>query len=219
MRVALDALVLYGFCDPAGSPRKRAEAQLKRTRARSAVIVIGADALRRIFVLHAWADRCTPSALATKILETAAAWPVVQFGIESSAMQSLYVDMVQRDARLANLGLPLTAVAQPTGVDKDWRIRTALQPVIAGGRLFLLPGHDELRAEIGGFPSGATKDLVDALASAVALVPPAVARRDADDEAVALARYLRNSGAAPQYIEQRMWDLRASRDAMFARRN
>ncbi len=219
MRVALDALTLYGFCDPAASPAKRAAAQLKRTRARSAVIVIGADALRRIFVLHAWADRCQSSALTQKVIETAAAWPVRSFGIEANAMQSLYAESVQRDARLAGHALPLTAVSQPTGVDKDWRIRSTLQPVIAEGRLFLLPGQDELRAEISGFPSGATKDLVDALASAVALVPPAVARRDADDEAAALARYLRNSGAPPQYVEQRMFELAASRDAAFARRN
>jgi len=215
MRVALDALTLYGFCDPAGTPAHRAAAQLKRTRSRSAVIVIGADALRRIFVLHAWGERCTPTVLATKIIETASAWPTQVFGIEANAMQSLYAEMVQRDARLAGLALPLTPVVQPTGVDKDWRIRTTLQPVVAKGRLFLLAGHDELRAEIAGFPSGATKDLVDALASAVSLVPPAVARRDADDEAFALARYLRESGAPGHYIEERMFALRAARDATF----
>ena len=219
MRLALDTLILYGFCDPAASPRKRQEAQLKRTRARSAVIIIGADALRRIFVLHAWADRCQSSVLTQKIIETAAAWPIRSFGIEANAMQSLYAESVQRDARLAGHALPLTPVLQPTGVDKDWRIRSTLQPVIAAGRLFLLPGHDELRAEITSFPSGSTKDLVDALASAVALVPPATARRDADDEAAALARYLRNSGAPPHYIEERMFALRATRDATFANRN
>lgn len=217
VRTAFDDLALYGFCDPAASPRKRQEAQLKRTRARSAVVVIGADALRRVFVLHAWASRCPSSELTAKIIETAAAWPVRIFGIEANAMQSLYAESVQRDARLAGHTLPLTAVHQPTGVDKDWRIRSTLQPVIAEGRLFLLAGHDELRAELLSFPSGATKDLVDALASAVALVPPPVARREADLSAAAELRYLRESGAPSHYIEERAARLRGRTETTFAR--
>ena len=218
MRIALDHLTLYGFCDPAASPKKRQEAQLKRTRARSAIIVVAADELRRIFVVHAWAARCQSSELTVRIIETVAAWPIKVFGIEANAMQSLYAESVQRDARLAGYVLPLTSVTQPTGVDKDWRIRSTLQPVVAHGRLFLQPEQDELRAEIASFPSGATKDLIDALASAVALVPPAVARQDIDHEALALAKYLRDSGAPAHHIEERMFAYRERIDARVARR-
>lgn len=188
------------FCDPASGKREI----IRRIRARSAVVVVGADAMTRLFVLHAWADRCSTNTLIEKILETQSQFHPNIFGIEANAMQSLFADAVGREARQTNRVLPLIPVNQPTKIDKDWRIRTALQPVIGDGRLFIQPTQYELKGEMTSFPMTITKDIIDALASCVALIPHQSTRRDFDNESRELAEYLRSSGAPASYIEQRL---------------
>lgn len=186
------------FCDPAGGKRMA----LKRVRARSAIVVVGSDAISRIFVLHTWADRCSAGDLTERILRIQADFKPRVFGVEANAMQALYGEMVAREAKHKGARLPLLPVKQPTNVDKDWRIRTALQPVIGAGRLLIQPHHYELKTELTTFPMSTTKDLIDALASAVALLrktPVPQARRD---ELQALLAYLRETGAPASYIEQ-----------------
>ena len=189
---------IAAFCDPAGGKRL----EIKRVRARSAIVVVGADRIGRIFVLHTWADRCTAGQLSDRILQVQRDHQPRVFGIEANAMQALYGEMVAREARHTGQRLPLLPVKQPTNVDKDWRIRTALQPVMGNDRLFTQAGQYELRAELTTFPMNPLKDLVDALASAVTLlrktVVPQQVRRDRD----AYLEYLRSSGAPPWYIEQ-----------------
>src|SRR5262245_33487188 len=150
------------FCDPAG--RKRLE--LKRVRARAAIVVVSQDALGRVFVMHTWADRASGGQITDHIFRVQEAHHPRTFGIEANAMQTLFGDMVAREAQFKMRRVPLLPVIQPTNVDKDWRIRTALQPIIGWDRLFLQPDHYELRTELTTFPMNPLKDLVDALASA-----------------------------------------------------
>jgi len=186
------------FCDPAGGKKL----QIKRVRARSAIVVVAQDTLNRLFVLHAWADRCSTDRLTQMILKVNADLRPRLFGIEANAMQSLYGDMVRRESRTTKgPRLPLIPVEQPTKIDKDWRIRSVLQPAIAEGRLFILPTLYELRAEITTFPMSPTKDLIDALASAIALMPKRAVARERQEEMQARLAYLRETGASPQYIE------------------
>jgi phage terminase large subunit-like protein len=93
-------------------------------------------------------------------------------------------------------------VTQPTNIDKDWRIRTILQPVIADGRLFIRDEHMELKQEIINFPMSPTKDIIDALASAVKLLPATQSRAQKDQELERRLAYLRDSGAPADYIMQ-----------------
>lgn len=194
----LDALIdRVAFLDPAGGK----SLALKRVRARAAIVVVGQDALTRIFVLHTWADRAPAGALAERVFTVQGDHKPRVFGIEANAMQALYGEMVAREAKFKGVRLPLEPVKQPTNVDKDWRIRTALQPVIAEGRLFLQEGQHELRAELTTFPMSPLKDIIDALASAISLlrrVPLPVQIREERDARLA---YLRQSGAPPSYIE------------------
>ncbi len=189
----------YAFCDPSGG-----KPELKKTRARSAIVCIAADHLTRIFVLVAWAARCSTDKLFDEILAVNAAWKPRIFGIEANAMQTLFADAVRREAKMKQVRLPLVAVQQSTKINKEYRIRAALQPVIAFGRLFTQPTQHELIAELTTFPMSQTKDLADALASAVALVPPRATRVQRDEEAEQLAAYLRESGAPAWYIRERM---------------
>lgn len=196
-----DLSARYAFCDPASGKGKEA---VKRVRSRSAIIVVAMDDLCRFFVLHTWADRCGTDKLIDRITETARTWRPRTFGIEANALQSLFVDAVRRDARRSNITLPLTGVTQPTKVDKDWRIRSVLQPIIAEGRLFIQRHQYELLAEIETFPMGSTKDLIDALASAIALAPRRAIQSQRRSEADALRRYLEASHAPAEYITNRV---------------
>jgi hypothetical protein len=195
----------YAFCDPAGK-RKPGET-LKRVRARSAIIVVAPDHLSRIFVLYAWAKRCSTDEMIEQIFETQERFRPRIFGVEANAMQSLFADAIRRESRMLQKRIALLPVTQPTGIDKDFRIRAALQPVIAWGRLFIQEHQTDLLHELTSFPMSATKDLVDALASAIALVPQKPTRRQHDEEIQKLAAYLRNSGAPAAYIEQRISEL------------
>jgi hypothetical protein len=206
MRINPDSLKdKIAFLDPAGRAKP---GQLKKVRANAAIVVIGADDLRRIFVLYCWTGRPGAVGMAKKVLEVNRDYQPRVFGCEANAMQELYAEMLQHEAKREGVKLPLVAVSQSTSVEKPFRIRTTLQPVVGYGRLFVREDMYELLQEITSFPMGQVVDRIDALASAVALVPPRSATRVRSEERESLAAYLRNSGADPRAIERRMveWD-------------
>jgi hypothetical protein len=196
------SLIKYGFTDPASSRGK-----IKKTRARQAIVIIGVDHLMRIFTLLAWAGRLKTSKYLDKIIDTCDEYNPRIFGIEANAMQSLFADLV-RDAGKKRLArMPIRSVHQPSRIDKNFRIRTALEPVISTGRLFTMENQIELESELRGFPTAATKDLVDCLASAIELVPKRPLRQVKNENAEKLAKYLRNTGMPSHLIEQRVEEL------------
>lgn len=206
-QIPLSELEVYSFCDPASG-----KSVIKRVRARSSIVVIGADSINRIFVLMAWAGRPTTPILVKKLIDVGDRYKghLRRFGIEANAMQSLFADLVSSQAKELQRKIPFVPIMQPTKVDKDWRIRTTLQPLMNAdsGRLFVHETHHELKSELLSFPMGATKDLVDALASAVRLVPRRVSSERSDEQQQALASYLRESGLSPQQIVQRLNEVR-----------
>lgn len=189
----------YAFCDPASSKK---DGELRQVKARSAIVVIAPDWLGRIWVLDAWAKRCSTDELIERMYRTHEIWNLRQLGGEANGLQELFQEAVMRDARLRGKKLPLRPIHQHTRIDKDWRIRTILQPVIANGRLFIRPDMTELKTEIGAFPLSPIKDLVDALASAIKMVPPRATRRENDAEVDKLLDYLRKTGAPASVIEE-----------------
>lgn len=199
-----NTLKLYAFTDPAAAKTK-----LKKQRARQAIIVIGTDHLQRIFILHTWAGKIPTSQYLDKLIKTCENYAVEIFGIEANAMQSLFADLVYDQARskLTSHKNRFAPIHQTTKVDKDFRIYTTLEPVINNGRLFMQAHHTELEAELRGYPTARTKDLVDCLASAIALIPAKPIKRQRSDEIEALASYLRRSGCPSEYIEQRLNEL------------
>jgi predicted phage terminase large subunit-like protein len=194
---------LVAFCDPARGKPTDVHASLKRLGSRSAVVVCGSDALGRVFVLYAWAKRCATDVLIEHLYTIAERFRPKVFGVEASGLQSLFTDALARDAKWRGRYLPLLAVEQPTTQEKDFRIRTRLQPIVGHGRLFLLdgdPGVAELKAELTTFPQNPLKDLVDALASATTLLPHRAPRRERDAAVDDLVAHLRATGAPPEAI-------------------
>jgi hypothetical protein len=188
-----------GFVDPASS-----KSPLKSQRARAAIVIVSQDRFRRVFVRAIWAEATTANALTEKIFELNKLWRPHPFGCEANAMQILFAESVLREARLRDVRLPLVPVYQPPQQKKAYRIRQALQPLVASGRLFLGPEHGELEHELTAFPQHPRVDLVDALASAVTLLPKrALPQQEADDRA-GLAGYLRQAGVPEEHIADRV---------------
>jgi len=198
----------YAFLDPASGKKA---ADMKRVAARSAIIVLGVDHLGRMFVLHAWADRVATQTLIDKVFQVSEVYKPRRFGIEANAQQGLFVDAARLLGSYQKIPISLTPVEQPTKITKDSRIRESLQVPISEGRIFFAEnGQEELINEIIAFPMGQTVDLVDALASCVTMVPMRRAtRRRKDANLERLASHLRQQGASPSYIEQRVRSFRA----------
>lgn len=195
-------LTCVSFLDPGSGKTKD---QLKRRSARSAIVTIAYDWLGRIFVRSAWAGRVDTNVLYDKVIEQNATFKPQVFGIEANAQQSLFVNQFINRCQREGIKVPIVGVNQPTRIEKNFRIRSAIQPRLGNGQLFIAegdPGMLELIAEMDTFPMSPTVDLVDALASAIQLVPQRVPRRELDDDMQERLKYLRGRGAPPQYIER-----------------
>lgn len=204
--VKLKDLIRYGFTDPASS-----QGRAKKTRARQAIIIIAVDAISRIFILYSWAGRIAASKYIEKIIEVCQDYEPRRFGVEANSMQSLFFETVRDKARETVIQtLPLVGINQPPKAEKDYRIRTTIEPALNQGRIFLQERHVELEAELRGFPTAATKDLVDCLASAMHLIPARSVPAREKDEITKLAKYLRDTGAPPWYIEKRIAEIHGS---------
>lgn len=205
LELDLKELNHYMFVDPASKPKPGQS--LKKSRSRQAIIVLAADWIPRYFVRLAWAGKLPTSRFTDKIISTHRDYRPRLCGIEANAMQELYADMVIEKARTLERQVAMYPYYQPTKVEKNWRIRTILEPVINDGRLFIMEGMQDLEAEIQGFPTLDRKDLVDALASCISLVPRTARRRREKSEVEQTIRYLRETGAPPSYIQRRKAEL------------
>lgn len=216
MKIELDKLDKYFFADPASGKRR-----LRRKQARQAIVGIATDWLTRVFVFYAWAGRLTASKFRDKIIDVYGRFQPRLFGIEANAMQELFGDLVIDKARKQFGSIRMVPVYQPTKIDKDFRIRTSLEPLMFDGRLFILGERStdseisgknkhlkELIMELKGFPTADTKDLVDSLASANSLVPKRTYKEQRSDESEELAAYLRAQGVPPHIIERRIEEVR-----------
>lgn len=199
-RIRLDDLLeRYAYVDPASGKKER---ELRKVRARSAIVVVAPDRIGRVFVLSTWVERCTTDKLIEKMYETHERWKLRILGGEANGMQSIFQDAIIRDAKMRGKALPLTPIYQPTNIDKDTRIRNVLHPLLHDGRLFVRDDMAELKTELAGFPTTPFKDCVDALACAIKMIPPRPTKVEERGNVDAHINYLKQTGAPAWYIEQ-----------------
>lgn len=198
--VGLDAIrPLRAFLDPSGGQATAGSSRLKKI-ASSAALVIGGRDDRNYYILDAWSARCSTDAIVEKMFWAVDHWGVIALGGEANALQGLFLDSVLREAKWRGKHLPLVKVVQPTNQHKDYRIRTALQPLVGHGRLVVRDTLTDLIDQLTAFPLSPHKDLVDACASLVRFFPPRPARQEQTAELAAKLRYLRASGVAPDIL-------------------
>lgn len=187
------------FLDPAGG--KKGE-KIKSTRARSAIVVVSADHMNRVFVRDTWAERCSVADIRAQVYAMNRKWKPNQFGIEGNAQQSLFADAMILDAAEKREDINIINVVHPTSIPKPFRIRTYIQPLMPDGRLFMMADQTDLKDELITFPMANLVDILDALASAISMLPKRLSLHESDDERDAHLEYLRDSGAPVSYIER-----------------
>jgi len=213
MQLDLASLEIYGYSDLAAG--KDARTRSKHRTARQVIVIGARDWLMRWFWLYIWAGRETASQFKERIIAAQETWNPRRFGLEANGMQVLFGSLVREEAehRLGNI--KMFAVYQSTKVDKNYRIRTGIEPVILQGRFFLAGKEVEARAEIAGFPTAQTKDIVDAMESCMNQVAPKrVVKASEDHERDAYAAYLRASGMRASLIERSMGEYMRRRSIM-----
>ena len=188
------------FLDPAGGE----EGPVKSGLARSALVTIARDQWNRIWVLDAWAHRATTDVIVDTLIEHYYKWHPGMVGIEVAGQQRLFVSMVQQNLRLRGVHMPIDGIQINTRIKKAYRIRTILQPIVASHRLIIRAELTELRAELGAFPTGQTVDLVDALASAVAMLPTKLTPSEEETSVDIYREHLRDCGLPEDVIFDRM---------------
>lgn len=198
----------YAFLDPSGGKNQT----IKRVAARSAIVIVQECLKDSLLVTEAWAAKCSTDELTERVFDYNRLYRPRLFGVESNAMQSLYVDSLLRESRQKGFTIPLVPWRQPTNIEKDFRIRTTLQPWLSHGKLIMRDTLLELKNELLAFPTGMLKDLVDALASVVAMVPPRSTTEYVDSEIVSLMQYMKNCGYGPDAIMRRVAEIQATRN-------
>lgn len=207
IELELKYLEIYAYADlAAGKDTKN-----KTKGAKQAVVVGARDWLDRWFFLQTWAGRETTSDFKEKILETQEIYKPRIFGLEANGMQVLFGNLVREEAKLRFGKVKMIPVYQPTNVEKNFRIRTGLEPLINQGRLFLLPDADDARVELRGFPTGRTKDVVDAMETCIRLAPKRPISNRQDREVEDYAGYLRSTRMRPDLIEGKVREFRRLR--------
>lgn len=185
------------FLDPGGSTSEKNKAACE-----SAIVTVSQDTASRIFVQHTWSGRVDTEQLFEKCLQIHKERSPKVFGIESNAAQIHFVNGLIIYARERGLSLPIHPHKQPNTINKIFRIRSILQPVISQGRLFLMDEMKDLKNQIKNFPMSKLLDLIDALASAVSLLPNRMNLVGDSSEKDSRLQYLRDTGAPMSYIEK-----------------
>lgn len=204
LRIA-DIRPLYAFVDPHGGQAGATSARLKRVASSAAICVGGLDSLGRYFIVDAWSDRVSTDDLIERMYAVCSRWSVKSFGGESNGLAGLWLDALARDARRANRHLPIVKVPQPSNIEKDYRIRTILQPLVGNGRLFIARHLTPLVDQICAFPMSMQKDLIDSCASLCRFIPPRPRAHTESAEREHLARYLRDRGVDPDIIRREVY--------------
>lgn len=193
IRIPLATLYTVGFVDSAGGRVPgTSKGRSANQRSRSAIMVVQQDELSRVFCRKAWARHCTTDELCDEIFRTYADFHPATIGIDATANQQLFADSLIREAREKGKKLQLTKVA--LGSDKDVRIETTLQPLASAGKFFIdpdLPGYSDLRQEWEAFPGSQFKDMLDALAGAIKLLPTRHTNDELKHEIDAYRQHLR----------------------------
>lgn len=207
--IPLENLEIYGYADLAAGKDTRN----RRRRARQSIVIGARDWLDHWFWLYIWAGRLTASQFKDLILDTQGRWNPRRFGLEANGMQVLFGNLVREEAKIRFGNIKMIPIYQPTNVEKTYRIRTGFEPVILQGRCFLQEKEIEARAEIAGFPTAATRDIIDAMETLVSRVAPKQHVKIVKDrEEEEYAQYLRASGMPAHKIEGALANFRSERN-------
>lgn len=134
----------------------------------NSAVTVGVTPSGRAVVLETFTKRCTVFELMDHLFYLKQRYSPRVFGIESVAYQKilkyfLRAECERRGTYMNVVDIPSLPSKRSTGNNsKPARIR-GLQPVVATGRLYVLPTQHQLRDELSDFPLGEHDDTIDAL--------------------------------------------------------
>lgn len=187
----------YMYLDPASGRKKT-----KNPNARSALIVCQPVPPAYVCVAHAWAARASTTEITEEVFRSYAVYRWVLGAVETAGQQFLLYSHIIDEALRRGIRLPLVEGKQYTEDAKDQRINDAITPLWIQGRLCIQSYQLALRDELNDFPRGALKDLLDALAGCISLMPKPTPIRAAHDTRKAVVDYLWKAGATSLQVSQ-----------------
>jgi len=166
------------------------------------------DDLERIFILQAWAAYCGADEILRRIFKFDEKWAPNVFGIDTTATQNLWLDLIRKEAEFTSKKMPKMRGIAFRG-EKTRVIETIIQPRASRGQLFRPPEVEvkELASEFKAFPTGMHRDSMDALAHAIDLLPLRPPIESKAMERDNYRRYLQRIGMSEAEIRQRMAEI------------
>ena len=160
-RKSLDIVIT---CDPAISERDSA--------ARSAITVVALSPYNKYFLLEMWAGRSgDPQVVIDHILEMANYWQPRLIGVEAVAFQQSMEPYMKRRMEQLGIWYPIEMLRPDRNEKKEQRIKS-LVPFFRTGQIYIQRGMFDFIGEYETFPTGRTKDILDAFSYAIRMLTP-----------------------------------------------
>lgn len=166
----------------------------KPTASKRAITFWGIDSKERCFLLDCYASRDSLDKVLDVMSEMHAKWQPRQFGVEKAALQRVFIWVIERENRAKGRYLSCTPISVSGSRNKDSRIRDAIQPVAAEGRMFVRKSMMDFVQEFVDFPQGRNKDILDSTAMCFQMLraPATEAETEAEREYEELVLQQRN---------------------------
>jgi len=156
----LTDIPLYGFIDPGGF------SELKLSKGSRSAILIGGQPRNSVkkFVIHTYAGKFKePQTFLDEIFAAHETYKPRIWRIDTAAQQHYIYKDILEERRRRHSHLSISPLKPDVKADsKDGDILALVNPMF-NGEIYLHRGMKNLVAEIGNFPQGITKDLVDCL--------------------------------------------------------
>lgn len=154
-RWAIEQLDRVILCDPNSGQQTAPD--------EAAIVVTGTSPSNQVFTLDAWSGRPTVSGFVNMIVDKTARWRPRAIGIEQAGQQAT-LQLFEEKRDKVSFYLPMPEPLKHKNTEKEYRIRSRIEPLLRSGRLYLLPTQQQLRDQIADFPESLLFDQVDALA-------------------------------------------------------
>src|SRR3990167_3018895 len=134
---------------------------LRRDADFSAVIVVGVDEARRVYLLEAWHGRVQTQTLLDRILTLSSRWRTRAIFYEDSAQQKLIEYSIKQHMKETGQFFTVLPVKAGNKQTKEQRIRL-ISPYFQSGNVFIRESMNDFVSEYKEFPLGKHDDLIDA---------------------------------------------------------
>ena len=129
----------------------------------SAIVVIGVDFKRRVFLLEAWHGRVQTRHLIEQIFKLGKRWHVRAAYYEDSAQQRLIQYSLEEHAKATGQHMRIESVKAGNKQSKEQRVRL-VSTYFANGQVFIRESMLDFINEYSDFPLGKHDDILDAFA-------------------------------------------------------